>query len=326
MYHKDKMVTDWALLRVLLHIARAGSLRKAERTLGATQPTIGKKIARLERVMGAQLFVRTTVGMTLTPAGQQLVRVAEEMERLAQQSFTKLDPSSVLSSGRVRLAMSDGMAGYWLPPRLHDFHRIHPWITLDIHCIGPEVEINLSKRDADITILYKPPTDPDVVVLEEATLEIAPICTSGFLEEWGTPQTLDDVLSVPVIAHELHFVQRGSLKPWGDMLERHARILYRTSSSLVLAEMTRTGLGLTLQPVGALDREPNLVMLDLDGYRAYLPFYLVCHRHVKDVPTVRAVINHLKSTLFKEDILGSPARQSRPLGAEPATARAMVGS
>lgn len=300
---------DWELLRVLLETARAGGLRKAEGPLGMTQPTIGKKIDRLESIVGARVLVRTRMGVSLTPAGHAIYRVAEEVERLVRNAFRHLDPASVTSTGRVKIAVTDGMAGYWLPQRLRRFHREHPHITLDVECIDGDVEVDLSKREADISIMYRPPTDPDVVVLQEAALELAPMCTRSFVEDWGTPTSIEDVLNFPVVAHTMHFLKVGTMRPWAEMLERHTMVVYSTASSMVLGHVAKMGVGISLHPVGIIDREDYVVMLDLDGYRTHLPFYLVCHKDVKDVPAVRTVIRYLQHSLFKDDGVGGPAKR-----------------
>jgi len=46
-------------------------------------------------------------------------------------------------------------------------------------------------------------------------------------------------------------------------------------------------------------------MLELDDYSPRLDFWLVCHRENKDIPRMRALIDHLKTTLFAEKMSAS---------------------
>lgn len=300
------MVRDWELVHVFLEVARAGTLRQAAAVLPFTQPTLGKRIDMLERELSTKLFYRTKAGMTLTAAGEKLLRMAEEMEGMVHRAAVEVEQASLLT-GRIRVAMSDGMAGYWLAPRLRRFHREHPHVTLDIQVLDAGVSVDLTKREADITVMYSYPEDPDVVVLKKSALVLAPFCTRGFVDDWGLPSSLSDVLRFPVCAHPMHYRKEGSMRPWAEMLERHPMVLYRTSSSLVLANIARLGMGISLQPVGIAERETDAVLLDL-GVRAELPFYLVCHREVKDIPIVRSILNYLADTLFHDDGFGSPAK------------------
>lgn len=300
------MVKNWELLRIFLEVARASTLRRASNALNLSQPTIGKQISRLEEEVGAKLLFRSHAGIQLTPLGARLLPLAEEMERVMFRATRDLDKKDSLS-GRLCLAMSDGMAGYWLAPHLQSFHRAHPHVTVDMHVNNALQPVDLSRREADITVAYAYPEDPDVVVLQKSALVLVPICTRGFIETWGRPASLADVTKYPVCTHTMHYRKEGSMKPWAEMLDQHPMISYRTNSSLVLADIVRMGIGISLQPIGVFDREHNLVELNL-GIRCELPFFLVCHREVKDIPIVRAMIQHLTASLFRDDGQGSPAK------------------
>lgn len=300
------MLRDWELIRIFLEVARAGTMRRAASVLNLSQPTIGKHITRLEQQIGAKIMFRSRVGINLTPIGDRLLPLAEEMERMMLQASCDLDKRNALT-GRLRLAMTDGMAGYWLAPRLRRFHRANPHVTIDMQVIDATESVDLSRREADITVVYKYPEDPDVVVLQKGTLTLIPVCTERFIEDWGTPATLADIVNFPVCAHIMHFRKEGSMRPWAEMLERHPMITYRTSSSLVLVDVARMGIGLSLQPIGVLDRKDGFVRLNL-GFTCELEFFLVCHRDMKDVPMVRAMLQHLTEALFRDDGLGSPAK------------------
>jgi DNA-binding transcriptional LysR family regulator len=293
------MRRDWELFRIFLEVARAGTLRKASLGLNLSQPTIGKHMDRLEEAVGAKLIFRTRNGTQLTPLGERLLPIAEEMERLMYRVSSDIEKKDALS-GRLRIAMSDGMAGYWLVPHLRTFHQTHPHVTLDVQVIDANSAVDLSRREADITIVYVYPDDPDVVVLQKSSLVLVPVCTEHFVNTWGKPASLGEVIRYPVCAHTMHYRKEGSMKPWAEMLERHPMVTYRTGSSLVLADVARMGIGISLQPIGVFDRKDVFVLIDI-GFRCELPFFLVCHREVKDVPIVRAMLEHLSKSLFRDD-------------------------
>lgn len=315
------MFHHWDLIHIFLVVARAGSLRAAARTLPYTQPTLGKKIEFLEKELKTKLFFRTRSGLFLAPAGERLVHMAEEMERIMLRFSAGVDEG--ILSGRLRLAMTDGMAAYWLAPRLKRFHREHPHVNLDVHVLDAGVTVDLSKREADITIVYAYPDDPDVVVLQKSSLVLVPVCSRGFAEDWGLPSSLEDMVRFPTVAHTMHYRKEGTMRPWAEMLERHPMVIYRTGSSMVLGTVTRMGIGISLQPVGLLEREDDAIFLDL-GVRVELPFFLVCHKDVKDDPNVRAMLRYLTQALFRDDGLGSPAQKEIGLPARAASNMATV--
>src|SRR6266478_5816767 len=91
---------DWNDLRYFLSAVRARTLSGAARTLGVQHSTIGRRIAALERSLGAPLFFRQRDGLTLTRLGQSILQRAEEVER----TVSGLQTLVVAQKKHVRLA------------------------------------------------------------------------------------------------------------------------------------------------------------------------------------------------------------------------------
>src|SRR5262249_10551507 len=69
---KPLSALDWNDLRYFLSAARARTLAGAARELGVDHATIGRRLAALERAIGAPLFVRSATGLVPTPLGDEL--------------------------------------------------------------------------------------------------------------------------------------------------------------------------------------------------------------------------------------------------------------
>jgi LysR family transcriptional regulator, nitrogen assimilation regulatory protein len=72
---------DLKQLNYFLCLAREGNMTRAARQLNIVQPALSMQIAKLERNFGKQLFDRTAHGVSLTPAGETLVRLAGTIGR-----------------------------------------------------------------------------------------------------------------------------------------------------------------------------------------------------------------------------------------------------
>jgi LysR family nitrogen assimilation transcriptional regulator len=96
---------DLKQLNYFLCLAREGNMTRAARQLNIVQPALSMQIAKLERNFGKQLFDRTAHGVSLTPAGETLVRlagtIAKEVDR-AREEMARLDGRI---SGRVSIGM-----------------------------------------------------------------------------------------------------------------------------------------------------------------------------------------------------------------------------
>src|SRR5438045_9586476 len=66
-------------LLALVTLAQYGSFTTAASVLDMSQPALTRILQRVEQVLGIQLFARNTRRLEITPAGRNVVSVAERM-------------------------------------------------------------------------------------------------------------------------------------------------------------------------------------------------------------------------------------------------------
>lgn len=135
-------------LRTFEVAARQGSFSRAAIELRVTQAAVSHQIARLEDNLGAILFHRTPNGLVMTDAAQALFPV---MERGLDDISRVLD--HVLGGQRtevLNLGVVTTFATGWLIPRLDDFRRAYPEVTLRLSTNNNRVEIAREGLDAAI--------------------------------------------------------------------------------------------------------------------------------------------------------------------------------
>lgn len=293
----DENETDWDDFRFFLAAAEAGNFSEASRALGASQPTVSRRIARLERRLGAALFDRTAHGVRLTATGERMLQVGEEMRHLLGRARMAVAAEAEVS-GTIRLWVTDGIGGYWLPPKLAAFHREHPNVTVDVLCrdAPPPPE----RLGGDIAVTYVPPASPDAAVLTSAVVSFAPFASVDYLRECGRPERLDELRRHRVCQH-LSYPASGDWGPWAAVLDGHPMVSFRTDSSIALGYAALFGAGVSMQPIAVAAREPGLVMLDDLDCLATLQFWLVCHRDARDIPRMRALADHIRTSPFDQD-------------------------
>ncbi|MFV0127861.1 LysR family transcriptional regulator [Streptomyces sp. HMX112] len=103
-------------LRVLCAIADTGSLHKAARQLGTSQPSLTTQLRRIENALGAQLFARERTGCRPTPLGRAVLSRARPLVAQMAQLVTETRAAAGHADGtrlRVGSTASRALAG-WL--------------------------------------------------------------------------------------------------------------------------------------------------------------------------------------------------------------------
>ncbi|OAR26799.1 peptidase [Streptomyces sp. ERV7] len=99
-------------LQAVCQIAEAGSLGRAARRLGVSQPSLSAQLRRIERVTGGDLFIRTRHGTEPTPLGRFVLararRVLSEMDALGTRART-VATDAPLRLGCILLVLLDGL-------------------------------------------------------------------------------------------------------------------------------------------------------------------------------------------------------------------------
>ena len=117
---------DIAVLRTLLAVNDLGSFSRAAAKVGRSESAVSLQLKRLEEQVGFPLFQRIGRSMTLTDAGDALLRNARRLVELNDEAFSALPAASV--AGTVRLGVTPDFAESWLPValiRLAQIGRAH---------------------------------------------------------------------------------------------------------------------------------------------------------------------------------------------------------
>ncbi len=120
---------DPALLATFLTVSDAGRVLAGARALNLSQPAVTAQIRKLESQLGTALFLRSSRGVTLTPAGRTFYESARRIHALVERSLEELAPAGEAGAG-LQIAASTTIADHVLPPLLAEFARLHPGVRV----------------------------------------------------------------------------------------------------------------------------------------------------------------------------------------------------
>jgi LysR family nitrogen assimilation transcriptional regulator len=122
-------------LNYFLCLAREGNMTRAARQLNIVQPALSMQIAKLEKDLGKQLFDRAAHGVSLTSAGETLVRLAETITKEVDRAKDEMARTDGMISGRVSIGMITSAAQSTLAASSAKIAARYPGIRLLI-CEG----------------------------------------------------------------------------------------------------------------------------------------------------------------------------------------------
>ncbi|WP_434602437.1 LysR family transcriptional regulator [Pseudomonas sp. Z4-7] len=110
--------------------ARHESFTKAALELSLTQGAICRQIASLEDFLGVELFRRSRRGVKLTEAGLSYSRrIATQLDAVERDTLSVMGHTG---ANVIELAVVPTFGTQWLLPRLKDFQRQHPEVTVNL--------------------------------------------------------------------------------------------------------------------------------------------------------------------------------------------------
>jgi LysR family transcriptional regulator for metE and metH len=161
------MHIEFRHLRTIKAIHEAGGMARAADQLNITQSALSHQVKGLEEQAGVELFIRRSKPMKLSPAGQRLLRLAEQVlpqVEAAQAEFSSLREGN---TGRMHIAIECHACFEWLFPVLEGFRK--NWGDVDVD-IRPGLAFDalpaLQKEEVDLVVSSDPEDIPGVEFIE----------------------------------------------------------------------------------------------------------------------------------------------------------------
>ncbi|MFT5429581.1 MAG: DNA-binding transcriptional LysR family regulator [Myxococcota bacterium] len=274
---------DWNDVRYFLALARLGSVRAAGTSLGVSHSTVARRVEALEARLVARLFDRNRDGYSLTEAGDQMLPVAQRVEREMAALERGIVGQDERLAGTVSLTCCDSYIADFMLNELRSFCDQYPEIELAVN--SDSRAFDLSKREADIAIRTIGTTGqpPEHLI----GTKLAPLFVASYF--------------APAHAERVDPDREGSSPRWLSFEERkfHCTIIAQSSypnvppwgvfSSLnVLVGAATAGYGIVMLPTYAGDREPELRRLQKPDISYMADLWLLSHPDLRDNARLKA--------------------------------------
>ncbi|EJZ20337.1 LysR family transcriptional regulator [Rhizobium sp. Pop5] len=274
---------EWSDLKLFLAIARFGTLGAAARSLGLTQPTMGRRLRALEVSLGQTLFQRTADGFVLTDEGASVLAAAERIEEEALAMERALAGGSRQLDGFLRLSSSDWFGAHVLSPVLAEFSLTYPKVVVEL--LTDSRLLSLSRREADLVFRIAPFTETEVISRKLIHIEYglyisrrAPHPRAGG-GAGARLVTMDEAFGdIPDVG-------------WLKRMLPQAEIVMRSNNRDVQATLCASGAGLAVLPRPLGDSLAAIELVDLGEAPPGRDTWVGYHRDMKRLARLRALLD-----------------------------------
>ena len=258
---------DWDKLRVFHTVALAKNLTKAADNLNLSQSAVSRQISALEEKLGIALFHRHARGLVLTEQGEILLRTVSEMVTKLQATEVSLTEASAKPKGAFKLTTSSTFGNLWLAAQMKEFCDMYP--EIDVTLICEDRELDLTQREADAAIRFTETTQPDLVQVPLFTLRNGLFASNDYLQEFGTPKTVEDLANHRLLAFDTSINDFPS--PQVNWLFEGKGVnfkpYFRANTLLALRTLVKQGVGIAVLPEYLVHRSRRItrVLPEMEG-------------------------------------------------------------
>ncbi len=191
---------ETSLLQTLVAAGKTGSFSKAAEKLHVTQSAISQSVKNLEKKVGVKLFARTGKKIMLTPEGEKLYELGNEVLSRINDTISEIRENKEAMTGVIRIGTLAGLGKSWLGPLLINFSSQFPDLKIEVCLDLPAVLVKKFERfELDCLVISEETTldvgQSDVLYEEKATL----VFPNSKDFPIGPGITLDELLNYPLL-------------------------------------------------------------------------------------------------------------------------------
>ncbi|SFY45158.1 DNA-binding transcriptional regulator, LysR family [Paracoccus pantotrophus] len=286
-------------LNAFVAAAEEGNFTRAAARLGVSQSALSQTIRNLEERTGVRLFNRTTRNVSLTEAGERLLKSVHPALAEIEQGFAQLGSLRDKPAGTIRISADEYAIDSVLWPLLQPFLRKYPDIALELTTDYGRGDIIGQRQDAGVRRGQL--VSQDMIAMRIGPdVPMAVVATPERVAAGKAPARPQDLAGQDCI--NLRLPTHGEIFPWHftvDGKDMHVTISGRqvfTSIALVRAACL-AGFGYAYLPLGYVDahlRDGRLVEVLADCRKTFEGYHLYYPSRRQQPPALAALIEELR--------------------------------
>jgi len=234
-------------MQTFVRVAEAGSFIAVANQLQVARSVVTRKVAALEKHLGAKLITRSTRSLTLTAAGSAYLEKCRLILNMVDAAESSLAEEKAVPRGRIRLGLPLTYGLQELMPALLDFAQAQPFIELIMDL--SDQRANLVEEGLDLSVRITADLQPGDIVRKLGECQLLTLASPAYLAQHGEPRHPSDLRQ-----HEcLIYASDTAVSTWtyrdkGQTLQVPVRGRIVANNGAALTEAAARGMGITRQP------------------------------------------------------------------------------
>ena len=283
------MSVEWNDLKVLLALARAGSVAGAARELHVDNSTISRRLTALEEAVGVQLLIRGGREFAWTAQGREMLAAAVATDAATAAALRAVRASKIDIEGRVRVSVAPAFVPVLLREMIPDLRRAHPALIVEL--IGAYKRSDLAKGDADVAVRMMRPEEPDLVARRAFDCAWFVYAAESYLNSRGQSANFEELARHDLVLYA-EILHSAPPTRWLEAYKASSPAISRNDSLETARQATQAGAGIAVLPAFTADPLPELRRVFPDRVAANTG-WIVYHESVRETSRIRVVAEAL---------------------------------
>ena len=292
---RNAAALNWDDVRVFASVARCANVLRGAQEAGLDRSTATRRIAALERSLGARLFLRTRDGLRLTSLGERLRAHGERMAAEARELEQAASDTGGEVRGRVRLATTESIAVTLLRRGLLDLTARYPGLELEV--LGSNAVLDLTRGEADLALRITKPDQPSLRVRRVARLGFAAFAGEPYVRRRGRPRSERELAGHHVLLLSGELAKLPETRWLAGRPD--VQVALRTNSVIALLTALADGAGISVIAGNAAETDLQLVRLFELPALPQRPLYLAMHPDAAARAAVRVVADPVSDVIAR---------------------------
>jgi DNA-binding transcriptional LysR family regulator len=192
----------------------------------------------------------------------------------------------------------EGIAAYYLAPRLRQFRDRFPDIVVEL--VTERHLINLTKREADVSISFVPLAGPKLTTRKLGEFGLSLFGSSEYLDRKGVPDTVEALKDHDFVDYVEDLVAIPNVHWLLDIIEP-PNVTFRSTSMAAQQNAIAAGQGLGLLPLFSATTNPDLIAVLPNQASARRELYLTVHQDIEFLGRVRALCRFISEQIQADE-------------------------